>query len=242
MIEPRALGELSLLGGLLAVDRTAFLQCMVSRPIAGAFLAGWVVGEPLLGLLCGALIELLWLMDLPVGGSVPPDETLAGVLAPAFASLAPEPWSAAARASLGVLAAVPFGILGRRLDLQVRSWNAGLLESVRRDLAGGRDPRLGRRHLLGALRFFAAGALAAGAGAWIGGWAVTSVVEELPEGAAAGLELVESLLPFLGAAAVLAGLGLRRHAPWFAAAALAALSAQWGAGMVEHLLGRPWRR
>jgi PTS system mannose-specific IIC component len=242
MIGPRLLAELSLLGGLLAVDRTAFLQSMVSRPLAGATLAGWLVGAPLLGLACGALVELLWLMDLPMGAAVPPDETLVGVLAPVFAALAPDPWSWEARASLGVLLAVPFGALGRRLDILVRRWNAGLLDSVRRDLAEGREPGLGRRHLAGALRFFAAGAAATGTGAWAGSWAIAAVAERLPGETGAGLELLESSLPFLGAAAVLAGLGLRRHAPWFTLGALGALSAQRGGELLEHLAGKSWRR
>ena len=65
-------GTLAMLTGL---DRVAFVQFMISRPIVAAPVAGWIMGNPLVGLEIGALLELLWLGRLPVGASIPPDET-----------------------------------------------------------------------------------------------------------------------------------------------------------------------
>lgn len=241
-MEGGTLAWVGLLGGVLALDRTALLQTMASRPLVGAALAGYLLGEPSLGLLSGVLLELLWLMDLPVGASVPPDETVSGVLAGVFAVAAPEAWSPEARAAAGVLLAVPAGFAGRWLDVAVRRWNGGLFLGVARTQEEGGPIALGRAHWLGALRFFGAGAGATAAGAAAGSWALATWAGGLPPTVPSALELVGSLLPVLGAAAVLAGLGLRRHGGVFAAGLAAGSVLGRGGELLAGVGGRPWRR
>jgi mannose/fructose/N-acetylgalactosamine-specific phosphotransferase system component IIC len=68
-----------ILGGL-SLDITAVGQFMISRPIVVGPLAGAVLGAPGIGLAVGALVELIWIGDLPVGAHMPIDNTLlAGV-------------------------------------------------------------------------------------------------------------------------------------------------------------------
>lgn len=202
-------------GGVLSLDRTALVQTMASRPLVGATAVGYLLGAPALGLLAGLLLELLWLMDLPMGSAVPPDESAAGVLAAAFAVAAPAAWSDEARAALGVLGAIPCGVAGRHLDLAVRRWNGALVVRARAALAEGRDPALGRAQLLGVARFFSAGAAVCGLGAALGSWVVGAAAPLLPPWSVSALELTEAVLPAAGAAAVLAGLGGWRHGALF---------------------------
>lgn len=227
-------GAMAFLGGLLALDRTAFFQGMASRPLVACTLAGAVVGAADLGLRCGLLLELLWLMELPVGASVPPEESLAAVLAAAYASVTPPDWDPAARAAAGVLAALPFGYAGRWLDVRVRSANASLLRRAREP---GGERRVGRLHLAGAARFFAAGIAAAAAGLLLGAPAVRAGSALLPPSAEAALRWSGTLLPLLGAAAVLASLPGRRCQALFGAGVLAGLAALLGAQGEP-----PWRR
>jgi len=75
---------LVLMGGILALDGTSVGQFMVSRPLVAGSLTGWVLGDPLLGLLVGGLIELYFIPVFPVGGSDFPEggpPTLVGVVA-----------------------------------------------------------------------------------------------------------------------------------------------------------------
>ena len=75
---------LIVLGGLLALDGTSVGQVMVSRPFVAGTLAGWVMGDPFLGLLVGGIIELYFIPVFPVGGSEFPEggpATLVGVVA-----------------------------------------------------------------------------------------------------------------------------------------------------------------
>jgi PTS system mannose-specific IIC component len=75
---------LTLVGGLLALDGTSLGQFMVSRPIVAGVLAGWILGDPVLGLLVGGTLELYFIPVFPVGGADFPEggpTTLVGVTA-----------------------------------------------------------------------------------------------------------------------------------------------------------------
>lgn len=235
-----AFAAVVVLGGLLSLDRTALVQTMASRPLVGATAAGYLLGEPLLGLTSGLLLELLWLMELPVGGWVPPDESVSGVLAGVFAAAAPEIWGPEARAACGVLLAVPAGLACRWLDVGVRHWNGRLLARVHRDLGAGRLPGLARAQWAGALRFLAAGAGATAVGAAAGTWLLTTWATRLPPQAGSVLALLQALLPVLGVGAVLAGLGVRRHGVAFVAGWAGGLWFARGAELGAGPRGRPW--
>lgn len=219
------------------MDRTAFFQCGLARPLVGASMAGALLGVPSLGLWCGVLVELLWLADAPLGASVPPDEALVGVLAAVFAWAAPPAWSVEARVALGVVLAVPCGGLGRWLDMAVRRWNDGLVGRARRGLERGSPGALGRAHLLGIVRFFGAGALGCVVLGQAGVALVAGAGPLVPPGLERGLELVALVLPALGAGSLLAG--WRGMGPMLRFVGGAAL---WGLGgpVQERIL--PWQR
>ncbi len=212
---------LALLGGLLNLDRTALLQSMVSRPLVAASLAGWWLGCPGTGLLCGALLELVWLAEIPVGAAIPPDDTLVATLAVVCACACPDAWPTAPRAALGIGLAVPFGALGRSLDGAVRRWNGRLFEGVCAAVARDEVPCLGAAQWLGVARFFGAGAVLTAAGSLLAGRLAAALAAALPPAGVRALELAAALLPVVGLAAALGGLRVRGRA-WLFGAGVAA--------------------
>jgi len=78
---------LALLAGVIGLDVVSFPQVMISRPIAGATIAGAMFGAPVAGLVCGAALECLALESLPVGASRYPEWGSASVVAGAVAAL-----------------------------------------------------------------------------------------------------------------------------------------------------------
>lgn len=90
---------LSALGGMLALDATALGQFMVSRPLVGGTLAGWALGDPVMGLEVGAALELFHIAGMPAGGSRVPEAGPASVAAVAVA------------VSLGGAAGLVFGVV-----------------------------------------------------------------------------------------------------------------------------------
>ena len=227
---PIQMATLVLLGGAVFTDRTALIQSMVSRPLVSGLLAGVVLEDPWAGLLCGAMLELLWLFDLPVGTRVPPDESVAGLAAAAAAAFLPAGWSLPARVGLGVAWGLVAGAAGGRVDVAVRRWNRDLVARARG--ADGCVP-LARLHWLGVARFFGAGAALA-----LGGVAGGVAVSRLAGGIvpAAGFELVFAVLPPLGAGACLGGLRFRGASAWFVGGALA------GVGLAQGTGGMTWGR
>ncbi len=60
-------------GVVAGIDLVSFPQAMTSRPLVAAFVGGFLLGHPMIGLLAGAVLELFALETLPVGASRYPD-------------------------------------------------------------------------------------------------------------------------------------------------------------------------
>jgi PTS system mannose-specific IIC component len=197
---------LAVLAGILAVDRIAFFQSMLSRPLPAAALAGLLVGQPQTGLFCGIFLEAVWLTRHPVGGAIPPDETLTALAAVAAACAAPQGWKPEAAAALGVIVGLPYGYLGRALDLRVRKANGVLLLRVRAEVAVGNRGAVGRAQRLGALRFFGMGILGGAAAVLVAPPVAGLLVSAAPMPMQAGMEIFAVILPVIGAGALLSGI------------------------------------
>src|SRR5260370_10124980 len=66
-----------LLGGLLAVERRAFLQAMFSRPLVAGTGIGLVMDDLSSGLYVGLVLELFHLGSANLGAALPENDTLA---------------------------------------------------------------------------------------------------------------------------------------------------------------------
>jgi mannose/fructose/N-acetylgalactosamine-specific phosphotransferase system component IIC len=120
---------LALLGGLLALDGTSVGQFMVSRPMIAGVLTGWVVGDPVLGLTMGSILEVYFISIFPVGGAEFPEGGPPTLVAVAAASRMPDPAGLALGVALGL-------VLSR-----VGSWSIRVQRKINRHLAP--DPSRG---------------------------------------------------------------------------------------------------
>lgn len=112
------------LGGAIYLDRTAAFQLMLHRPLVVASLMGAIFGNFAAGAQVGAVLELLYIARLPVGASIPPDDTGAAVFGGAAAAVASssiglDPGSFVAILLLSVLCAE----FGKYADRFVRRMN-----------------------------------------------------------------------------------------------------------------------
>ena len=148
-----------LIAGTVAViagmDRTAALQIMISRPIVAAPLTGWLLGEPLVGLQIGALLELLWLGRLPVGAAIPPDDTQVAVAATLLTVSMGEALalSGLPLLLLCTLVAMPLGKVGQLAERLARNANGRLLARAQVALDTGNLAAAERSHLRGLAHF-----------------------------------------------------------------------------------------
>jgi PTS system mannose-specific IIC component len=219
-----AYGYLIALSAVLSLDRTAFFQTMLSRPLPVSLIAGWLMGDMHTGVACGVLLELIWLARLPVGGSVPPDDTTAAIVAVASALLAPSGWSLAASASLGVVVSMPFAYLGRRMDMLARRRNAALVVMAKRALQEGSTKELGLAARLGTFNFFVAAAASAALSLVVARWIVLAGLDYHPEALRKGMEIMSVVLPAIGAGSFLVALPGWRSRLAFGAGAAASVA------------------
>ena len=132
-----ALGDLIplvLLGALLGLDVVSFPQAMVSRPLVAATLGGAVLGEPLNGLLAGAILELIALETLPFGASRYPEWGSAAVVGGALAALQP---ASAGAMSLAIVGALATAWIGGWTMVVLRRINAAWARRHRASLDAG---------------------------------------------------------------------------------------------------------
>lgn len=85
---------------------TAFIANYVRQPLVNGFIVGLILGDPVQGLIIGSAINLPFIGVFLVGGTMPSDSALAGIVGTTFAmvsGVSPE---------VAVAMAVPIGLLG----------------------------------------------------------------------------------------------------------------------------------
>ncbi len=148
-----------LLGALISLicglDRVAILQIMISRPIVAAPLTALVLGEPLVGLQIGVMVELLWLARLPVGAAVPPDDTQVAIAGSVLAIVLGRSLNASGveLILLCLLIAIPLGKVGQYFEHSARHYNARLPQQVDLALERGTLLLAEWQHLRGLVSF-----------------------------------------------------------------------------------------
>lgn len=143
----------------LGLDRTAVLQIMISRPLVAGPAVGLLLGDPLTGLTIGMLLELLWLCRMPVGASIPHDDTQVTIGATTLViALSGTVGRGMGLTLCALLVALPLGKIGQVVERSVRSRNHRLQAAAQQALNHGELPAIERLHLLG-LGNFALGAL-----------------------------------------------------------------------------------
>ena len=207
----------------------AISQFMLARPIVAGPLAGLFMGQPFVGLMVGMLTELLWLGRLPVGATIPPDDTQIAVGGTFLAVYAQTMWNypEPVNIALGLLVALPLAKSGQLFDHMARRANDALGRRVDRFLQAGEVNIAINSHLLG-IGHFALSALCtfvvvAGVGSLIC-FALAPIVAPYFEPAGYWLLLV---FPLVGSAMVLRSIRINHSGTLFSASFVSALLMLW---------------
>jgi len=199
---------IALIGGIIGLDRTAVGQFMISEPIVVAPLTGWMLGDPIAGAIIGVVLELVWVLDIPIGAFVPADATISAVSATAIAAL-----GSMGNASLPVIG---FSILltaamvpaTMRADDIVRHWNSRLADAVMTGPGPDTARRLACAHLSGLPIFFMKSFVLYLVFLPLG-LAAVSAFNHLPENVHRAMSLFVRLLPLVGVALVVRKLSMK---------------------------------
>lgn len=207
---------IGVLGGLCYLDRTAAFQFMLHRPLVVASLAGAVFGDFAAGAKVGVVLELLYIARLPVGASIPPDDTGAALFGGAAAatgasSIGLDPGSFCAILLLSVACAE----VGKFADRSVRRINGRIAHLVLDSVDRG-DATAVENGLLAGLTLFAVSGMTLAA-LFSGLGAATSLhfLSLFGPGSREQFAALLPALPLLGAASVFSCSRTERTSPAF---------------------------
>ena len=129
----------SVVGGLISLDRAAAFQIMVSRPIVAGPVIGFLLGQPGVGIIIGGMAELLWSHQPPLGGFLAPDPGLGAMIVTAGVSLVMPEDASAFRPLivLGFLLLPPLARLASGLEIIKRRRNELLLQKAESAVSAG---------------------------------------------------------------------------------------------------------
>ncbi len=204
---PGILG-VALVGGIIGLDRTAAGQFMISQPVVAGPIAGWLLGDAAAGLVIGAVLELIWVLDMPVGTFVPADATICAVSATAIAVLGS---SGAARPDIigfSILLTTAMVPVTMKFDRVVRTLNSRFADRVASAAGAGPDRRLSRAQLGGLTVFFLKSFLSYLIFVPAGLFAA-ALFAAVPRQVHVAMTLFVKLLPLIGAAMVVRRLSIR---------------------------------
>ncbi|WP_321369935.1 PTS sugar transporter subunit IIC [uncultured Desulfuromusa sp.] len=227
MVFSLSIGALvSLICGL---DRVAILQVMISRPIVAAPLTAFFLGEPLVGLQIGVMVELLWLARLPVGAAVPPDDTQVAISTSVLAIIMGKTLNTSEPELilLCLLIAIPLGKVGQYFDHYARQYNVQLTKKV--DSALGRGALLGAelQHLRG-LGSFSLAAIGTYTIILLGGLlAIPFLWPLLHQPLSFSSDWIQLALPLVGVAVILGTINVSRALTLFCASFCMAFLLMW---------------
>lgn len=141
-------------GGICYLDRTPAFQVMLHRPLVVASVVGAIFGNFAAGAQVGAVLELLYIVRLPVGASIPPDDTGAAVFAGAAAASASSSIGLDAGNFVAILLLSVFcAEIGKVADRFVRRMN-GRIATLTVDLLERGDPLAVEHGLMAGLTLF----------------------------------------------------------------------------------------
>lgn len=211
------------LGGLLALERRAFLQAMLSRPLVAATLMGILLDEVPTGLFVGLVLELFHLGSATLGAALADNETLAATGASAAAAClakgsggggTPAIWS------LSILLFAGLGPLGRGLDRSLERYSARVARKALASAGEGNLKRAMRQNLWGMWPHFLVFGGATAVCALVG-FAAVPLLDWLPVRVLRGLAWAYPAMASVAAAIAARGSHSRRAALFAGGAAIA---------------------
>lgn len=214
------LGLAGAFGGLLALERRAFLQAMFSRPLVSATLMGLVLDDVQGGLFVGMLLELFHLGSASLGAALPENDTLAatGTASAAAAMGHGAAGSTPALWSLSILLFVGLGPMGRWFDRFLERYTRRLSQRAQAQAELGELTRAVRKNLWGMWPYFALFGLATSL-CYAVGYAIGQRVHALPYPALRGLAWAYPAMASVAAAFAARGSHAKRAAIYAAGTA-----------------------
>ena len=124
---------LTLLAGIAELDRTSIFHGLLSEPIVLSPLAGYILGDPILGFKVGVILQLFFVGCVSMGGSTPPDGTMATIASVVSASISANYFPISSEVAVPVVILIvmfPAAMVGSAIDMWRKESNVALLNDA----------------------------------------------------------------------------------------------------------------
>ncbi|MGE7878441.1 PTS system mannose/fructose/sorbose family transporter subunit IID [Peribacillus muralis] len=200
---------LSAFVAVLMTENYGYGYWMISRPVFAGPLLGLMMGDLQTGLIVGASVELMFMGVLPIGGSVPPNAQIAGLIGTIFAI------KAGGKPEVGIALALPIGILAQLLIMLAWNFNMYLVHRADKALKELNLKRAGRLHLSGLIVFFTVMFIPTFLAVQFGSDFVKNFVDSMPVWFMDGLKVSAGILPAIGMAMLLKMMNFKKYWSFF---------------------------
>lgn len=200
---------LSILAGFAYFSRRFMGDLFLERPIVLGPLTGLIMGNFNMGLLVGATLELIFMGAADIGGTVPPNYTIASVLGTAFAI------SSGQGVKAGLLVAIPAALLGSFFELLAKGVSTIFVDLAEKYADNGNDKGISYMLHVGNFVHFLADALPTFLALVLGTNLVRTLANNMPLWLKNGVSVAGNALPALGFALLLNSLAPGTMMPFF---------------------------
>lgn len=201
---------LSIFIAILILENYGYGYWMISRPIFAGPLIGLILGDLRTGLLVGGSVELMYMGVIPVGGSVPPNAQIAGILSTVFAIMSK------GNVEIGIALAYPIGILAQLLIMLAWNINIFLIHKADNYILAGDVKKVEQTHLMGLLVFFIVFFIPTFLAIQFGSDFVNSLIAAMPVVLTDGLKIASGIMPAVGMAMLLRMMNFKKYWSFFA--------------------------
>ncbi|HPG39623.1 MAG TPA: PTS sugar transporter subunit IIC [bacterium] len=173
----------SVWSGFVAMDTTAALQIMISRPVISCSVTGLLLGNFKLGFMVGILLELFWVHELPIGAA-PFSEGNVGASSASAIAIISYNLTGREYPSLvfALVLAVFIGIIGGYMVELMRKINSRLFTNLLNDKELTMS-RISKAHFAGIGMAFLLGFLLSGSSIWLFGFTILpATISLIPAG------------------------------------------------------------
>lgn len=167
------------------------------KPLLAGVVVGFLLGDPLQGLMIAGTLELMWLGTNNVGAYQPPDVISGAVVGVAIGIL-----SGGGEAA-GVAVAVPVALLVQQLSMIIMTSNVSLVHSADKIVQSGEFGKIDKLQYLGGFFFFLSRAVPVFIAVWLGAPAIEAALKIVPPFVLTGLSVASKLIPAVGLAMLL---------------------------------------
>lgn len=200
---------LAVIAGIAGIDKRVFGALSFDRPIVLGPLVGLVLGDLKAGLVLGGTLEMIWMGVMRIGGAVPPNIVIGGILGTAFAI------TSGTGIESALLVAVPASLIGSAFEVFVKTINSFFIHRADAYAEQGNARGIAMMLHLGNVLFFLITSIPVFLALQFGGEAVQSLLTSIPEALTTSLKTVGHILPALGFGILLNSLGTTKLLPFF---------------------------